>query len=219
MTLPPEAAGGAAAVPTASATALVLPPARSGSHLLGRQGAGFTRGPRWCRAGGDDRTGRRMRRSSPPRRRSGDSCCTTWVSSMSTTHGHRVRRAQIEATPQVWCATSYSTRCPAPHNVLGSSRPLAKAEFVEIGKRDIYGDLGSKVVPFAATCRCMPSTWRYDFLHRTVTARKPDATHGRGHAAGAAGHYRGAPLPFVWWAKHTEEVVLDVPRTSEESVA
>lgn len=68
--------------------------------------------------------------------------------------------SRSEATPMGMVSTSYSTRCPAPHNVLGSNCwPLAGDSWRSANVTST-ATLGSGCSRSAATCRCMPSTWR-----------------------------------------------------------
>ncbi|AMC49931.1 polyketide beta-ketoacyl synthase [Mycobacterium tuberculosis variant bovis BCG] len=160
VTLPPELpVAAAAAVPTASATAWYalhdLARICSDDKVLIHSGP-VVSGRRRSRSHGPPDA-----RSSPPRAvPSGDNCCTTWVSSMSTTHGAPSSPSRSEATPMGMVSTSYSTRCPAPHNVLGSNCwPLAGDSWRSANVTST-ATLGSGCSRSAATCRCMPSTWR-----------------------------------------------------------
>lgn len=160
VTLPPELpVAAAAAVPTASATAWYalhdLARICSDDKVLIHSGTGGVgqAAIAIARAAGCEI----FATAAVP---SGDNCCTTWVSSMSTTHGAPSSPSRSEATPMGMVSTSYSTRCPAPHNVLGSNCwPLAGDSWRSANVTST-ATLGSGCSRSAATCRCMPSTWR-----------------------------------------------------------
>ena len=169
-------------------------PARPGQDHVGGQGADPL-GHRRRRAGGDRD---RPRRGCRDLRHGGQSAASTVVAR----HGnrarlrfaqHRVRRADPQATPTATASTSCSTRCRVPRSRAGLELLSFGGRFVEIGKRDIYGDTRLGLFPFRRNLTfyavdlgaddASPTPTRSSELLTTVYR-----THGGRHAADAAEH-------------------------------
>ena len=185
-------------------------PARSGQDLVGRQGADPLR-HRWRRAGGDrDRPCRGVPRSSRRRAaRSGENCCTTWVSSTSTTRAAPSSPTRSAGTPTATASTSCSTRCRVRRRRAGLDLLSFGGRFVEIGKRDIYGDTRLGLFPFRRNLSFYAVDLGVDDASPIPRPGPRAAEHGvrahRGRLAADAGEHAlpdsaMRPPPSVWSA-------------------
>ena len=157
--------------------------------------------------------------------RAPSNCCATWASSMSTTRAASSSPSGSAATPTGTASTSCSTRLPAPPSALASNCWRFGGRFVEIGKRDIYGDTRLGLFPFRrnlsfyavdlgllAYSHPEPVRDLLDTVYQLTADGAlpvPQSTHYPLADAATA-------IRLMGGAEHTGKLVLDVPHTGRQ---